>query len=172
MNDRELLVLRHAKSDWNSDAPTDFERPLNRRGQKDAPRVGRFMVGKGLRPDFVVSSPATRARQTVLAACEAFGIGEGDIHWDKRVYHASTGILMDVLSECPPEAKRVLITGHNPGMESLVRTLSREHVPMPPDLKLMPTAALAHLEIGVPWAQIDGGVARLLDLTRARSLRD
>ena len=169
---QELLVLRHAKSAWNTDARTDFDRPLSKRGRRDAPRVGRFLAGKDLVPDYVVSSPAMRARQTVLAACEPMGIEEDDIHWDERIYHASTGRLMDVLTECPQDAERVMITGHNPGLEMLVQTLCRHRVPMPDDYKLMPTAAVAHLEIPVPWRELDGGVAELISLTRARSLRD
>ena len=62
---RELLILRHAKSSWDSDARTDFERPLAPRGLLDAPRVGAFLARQGLKPDFVVSSPAERARETV-----------------------------------------------------------------------------------------------------------
>jgi phosphohistidine phosphatase len=168
----ELLVLRHAKSSWDSSAATDFDRPLSKRGRRDAPRVGRFLATGGLVPDYVVSSPATRARQTVLAACEALGIGEEAINWDERIYSASTGRLMDVLCECPESAHRVLIAGHNPGLEMLVQTLCRHPVPMPDDYKLMPTAAVAHLEIPVPWRELDGGVAQLISLTRARSLSD
>lgn len=169
---RELLVLRHAKSAWNTNAATDFDRPLSKRGLRDAPRVGRFMARQNLVPDFVVSSPALRARQTVSLACAEVGIEEEAIHWDDRVYHASTGALMDVLSEAPDAAARVLITGHNPGLEMLVQTLCRDRVPMPDDYKLMPTAALARLEIPTPWCEIDGGTARLLALTRAKSLTD
>jgi phosphohistidine phosphatase len=168
----ELLILRHAKSAWNTDAATDFDRPLSKRGRRDAPRVGRFLAHAGLVPDYVVSSPAMRARQTVLAVCEPMGLGEADVHWDDRIYHASTGSLMDVLAECPESAARVLIAGHNPGLEMLVRTLSRDRVPMPDDFKLMPTAAVAHLEIPGAWRDLDGGTASLLSLTRARSLRD
>ena len=168
----ELLILRHAKSAWDTDAPTDFERPLSKRGRRDAPRVGRFLAREGLVPDYVVSSPAMRARQTVLAACDEMGIGEDAVNWDDRIYHASTGSLMDVISESPESARRVLIAGHNPGLEILVRTLCDHSVPTPHDLKLMPTAAVAHLEVPVPWREIDGGVAQLLSLTRARSLRD
>lgn len=169
---RELLILRHAKSAWNTDAPTDFKRPLSKRGRRDAPRVGRFLAAEGLVPDHVVSSPATRARQTVVSVCEPLGVDEDAIHWDERIYHASTGALMDVLSECPAGALRVMIAGHNPGLEMLLQTLCSHPVPMPDDYKLMPTAAVAHLEIPVPWREIDGGVARLVSLTRAKSLHD
>jgi phosphohistidine phosphatase len=168
----ELLIRRHAKSDWNSGARSDFERPLSKRGQRDAPRVGRFLATRGLVPDHVVSSPAERARQTVLAVCEPLGIPESRIHWDDRIYHASTGSLMDVLSESPETARLVLIAGHNPGLETLLRTLCEQEVPTPHDFKLMPTAAVAHLEIPGSWVDLDGGTARLLSLTRAKSLKD
>lgn len=169
---RELLILRHAKSAWNTNAATDFDRPLSNRGNRDAPRVGRFMAREGLVPDYVVSSPARRARQTVTLACSEMGIGSEVIHWDERVYHASTGALMDVLNEAPDNARRVLIAGHNPGLETLLQTLCRNPVPMPDDFKLMPTAALARLEIPTAWSALDGGTARLLSLTRVKSLAD
>ncbi|MBT8038832.1 MAG: histidine phosphatase family protein, partial [Gammaproteobacteria bacterium] len=156
MDRHELLILRHAKSAWNTGAPSDFERPLSKRGRRDAPRMGRFLARENLRPDYVVSSPATRARQTVVAVCSELDITEQEIHWDDRIYHASTGALMDVLSESPEEASRVLIAGHNPGLEVLVQTLSRAPVPMPGDWKLMPTAAVAHLDIPGRWCDLDG----------------
>jgi phosphohistidine phosphatase len=166
----ELLILRHAKSAWNTNAATDFERPLSKRGLRDAPRMGRHLAEQGLVPDYVVSSPAMRARQTVIAVCAALGITEEQIHWDPRIYHASTGVLMDVLNESPQHARRVLIAGHNPGLEMLVRTLSRERVPMPPDYKLMPTAAVAHMSFNGTWQELDGDTAELLSLTRVKSL--
>ena len=75
---RELLVLRHAKSAWDTNAPSDFERPLAKRGRRAAPRVGRWLEEQGLIPDHVVSSPAERAKQTVIAVCQALGIDGAD----------------------------------------------------------------------------------------------
>ena len=167
---RELLILRHAKSDWDTGARTDFERPLAKRGRKAAPRVGRWLNDQGLVPDYVVSSPAERAKQTVILVCEQMGIPAEEIHWDPRIYHSSSGELLSVLNESPPEAKRVLIAGHNPGLEILLQNLVIEDIPPQPDYKLMPTAAVAHLEILSPWHDLEGGMARLLSLTRARSL--
>lgn len=164
--------MRHAKSAWDTGAATDFDRPLAKRGRKNAPRVGRFLQAKGLIPDYVVSSPAERARQTVILACEQMGIDQTQINWDSRIYHASAGALLDVLNECPRDAERVLIAGHNPGMEILLQNLCNHEIPMPDDYKLMPTAAVAHLEILSDWQDLEGGLARLLSLTRARSLRN
>lgn len=169
---RELLILRHAKSDWDSSASSDFDRPLSKRGKQDAPKVGRFLKKQGLVPDYVVSSPARRAKQTVIAACEQMGIDSGDIHWDERIYHAGAGALLDVLNECPQNAQRVLIAGHNPGLEILLQNLCNHVIPEQEDYKLMPTAAVAHLEILSEWAALEGRLARLLSLTRSRSLAD
>lgn len=169
---RELLILRHAKSAWNTAAPSDFDRPLAPRGEKAAPRVGRWMKSQGLAPDYVVSSPAERARQTVLAACSEVDFDPARIHWDERVYGAWTRTLVYVLRETPDEAERVLIAGHNPGLEDLVRTLASEPVSTPSNGKLMPTATLAHFAIDVPWAELGPETGRLLSITRAKSLKD
>jgi phosphohistidine phosphatase len=169
---RELLILRHAKSAWDTNAATDFERPLAKRGKKASPRVGRFLFQQDLVPDFVVSSPAMRARQTVIAVCGQMDIGPDQIIWDDRIYGGWTTSIVSVLMDCPNDAKRVLIAGHNPGLETLLQYLCHHRVPIPPDGKLLPTAAVAHLQIDSEWSNLDSGVARLLSITRSRSLAD
>jgi phosphohistidine phosphatase len=169
---RELLILRHAKSAWDTNAPSDFERPLAKRGRKDAPRVGRWLKEQGLRPDYVVSSPAERAKQTVISVCRALGIEADYIHWDRRIYGGWTGTLTEVLRDSPAQAQRVLIAGHNPGLENLLETLCDGQVPRPPDGKLMPTAAVARVRIDSPWSGLGPASGQLLSLTRARSLTD
>jgi len=168
----ELLILRHAKSAWDTDAASDFDRPLSKRGRKAAPRVGRYLMQQGLIPDFVISSPATRAEQTVIAVCGQMNIGPDDIIWDERVYGAWTSSLFEVLRETPTGASRVMIAGHNPGLEMLLLELCDDRVRTADDGKLMPTAAVAHLEISSSWADLKRGVGHLLSLTRARSLPD
>jgi phosphohistidine phosphatase len=169
---RELLILRHAKSAWDTDAATDFERPLAKRGKKASPRVGRFLFQQGLVPDFVVSSPAMRARQTVIAVCGQMGISPDQISWDDRIYGGWTTSLVSVLTDCPNDTRRVLIAGHNPGLETLLQYLCHHRVSIPADGKLLPTAAVAHLQIDSEWSNLDSGVARLLSITRSRSLAD
>lgn len=166
---RELLLLRHAKSAWDTGAATDFERPLAPRGLRGAPKTGRYLAGEGLVPDYVISSPAERARQTAVLAGRELGFGEGDIVWERRIYHAGTGALVEVLQECPDAARRVMMVGHNPGFEMLLEWLCDE-VPWPRDGKLMPTCAVAVLEIPCAWDAVSPGCARLGQLTRVRSL--
>jgi len=167
---RTLLILRHAKSSWDSDAATDFDRPLAKRGEKDAPRMGAWMKQEGLRPDHVVSSPAQRAKQTVLAATKKLGIEPDAIHWEPEVYGASLRTLLQVLAACPSKAKTVLLVGHNPGLEELVEHLGGTGITLPADGKLLPTAALARIELPRDWESLGSGSGRLLSITRPKEL--
>ena len=166
---RQLLILRHAKSTWNTQTTTDFARPLNKRGEHDAPRVGRWLRQQGLIPDYVVSSPAERARQTAVKACQALGIAAECLQWDPRIYDATLEQLLAVLADCPEIARTVLLVGHNPGLELLLRYLCRS-VPAPVDGKLLPTATVAQLKMPADWHQLNSGTARLISIVRPASL--
>ncbi len=168
---RQLLVLRHAKSAWDTDAETDFERPLAKRGKKDAPRMGKWLRDHELVPDHVVCSPAERAKQTAVAVCKPLGLDKKTIHWDEHIYLGTTEALLEVLGDCPPAADRVMIVGHNPGLEDMVEYLCGV-VDVPADGKLLPTATVAHLEMPDAWDTLAGGSARLMSITRPRSLEE
>lgn len=166
----QLLILRHAKSDWNTDAPTDFDRPLNKRGKKDAPRVGRWLKKQGLMPDRVISSPARRAKMTVKRVCREIGFDEQAIVWDERIYGARLITLLDVLRDTPETVKTLLLVGHNPGLEDLLQCLGGDGTGVPADGKLLPTAALAQLELPEGWQRLEPGKAHLLTIVRPKSL--
>lgn len=168
---RELLILRHAKSDWDCACAGDFDRPLNRRGKRDAPKIGARLLQEGLVPDQVVSSPARRARQTALRVCAAMELPKAQIDWDPQVYEATLSDLLVVLGRCPPDAVRVLLIGHNPGLETLVEHLCGPELGRPEDDKLLPTGALARLTMPEHWAPLAAGCANLIDITRARDLQ-
>lgn len=167
---RELLILRHGKSDWSVETD-DFNRPLKQRGKKGAELIAKWVGDQALIPDHVVSSPATRAIDTARRVMEALGREASDIHTDERVYEASLDELLEVLADCPAEAQRVLIVGHNPGLEDLLLHL----VPTPPMIpengKLMPTAALACLTMPDDWHALADGSARLLHLIKPAALQ-
>lgn len=167
---RELLLLRHAKSDWDSGSLTDFARPLAKRGRNDAPKVGSWLYREGLVPDHVVSSPAERARQTALKVCKRLDLKKNRIVWEARLYEAGVPELLGVLANCPGEAATVLLIGHNPGLEDLVRHLAGEDLEIPADGKLMPTATVARFEMPDDWRQLDPGSAHLVSMTRPRGL--
>ncbi len=165
---RELLILRHAKSDWTAGTADDFDRPLSGRGRRDAPQVGVWLKRADLVPGRVLSSPARRTRQTAAAVCKALGIPKAAINWDPAIYEASRAGLLGVLARCPPTAGRVLLIGHNPGLEDLLLFLANEPPPLTPDGKLLTTAALARLAMPDDWQGALEGTAALLALVRPR----
>ena len=169
---RDLLILRHAKSDWNTGDSSDFERPLAKRGKKDAPRIGEWLYREGLVPDLVTSSPAERARQTAVKACKSMDYKKKKIQWDKEIYAGNVAALLRVLARCPPDARTVLLVGHNPGLEGLVLYLAGDEVEEPADGKLLPAATLARLELPNDWGTLDPGCAQLIAITRPRNLVD
>ncbi len=169
---RELLILRHAKSDWGAGVASDFKRPLAKRGKKDAPRVGAWLYREGLVPDLVVSSPAQRARQTVEKVCKSMDYSKKKIQWQDEVYGASLPNLLRLLGRCPLEARIVLLVGHNPGLEELVVYLAGDDLDEPADGKLLPTATLARLEMPNDWDALTSGCAQLITITRPRNLVD
>lgn len=171
MKRRELLIHRHAKSAWDTDAPADFDRPLSLRGLRASKRMGRYIADTGLVPDAVVCSTATRAVQTVLGVAQAARFTLQTVRFEGAIYEASLSTLLDVLGDCDPGAHRTMIVGHNPGLEYLLDHLAGG-VPIPGDGKLLPTAALARLELPGDWSLLGRGDGKLLGLTRVRDLDD
>jgi len=140
---KTLLVLRHAKSSWDDPALDDHERPLNKRGQRDAPRMGALVREYGLVPDVVISSDALRARLTAEAVAETARY-TGEILLDPDLYMAGPADILSLLPRVRENADTVMIVGHNPGLEQLVEQLTGER-------QDLPTAALA--QIGLPIDQ-------------------
>lgn len=167
---RHLLILRHAKSDWDTEAATDFERPLAKRGEQDAPRMGRWLKQQKLLPDYVISSPAQRARQTTEKVCRAMGIKDKRLNWDERIYAATEGELLQVLANCPKKQKTVMLVGHNPGLEDLLAYLAGKSMKIPSDEKLLPTATVAHLQMPDTWKGLKEGDGQLVSITRPKEL--
>ncbi|MBK8986095.1 MAG: histidine phosphatase family protein [Chloroflexi bacterium] len=144
---KSLLILRHAKSSWDSAYLADHERPLNERGKADAPRIGRLLQSEELVPDLIISSSAARALATaklVAGNCDY----ENEIVVTRDFYHADPEIYLEVLATLDDRYQRVMVVGHNPGMEELVEELTGEFV-------RMATAALAHVALHVDrWQDV------------------
>ncbi len=165
----DIFLLRHAKSDWNS-AHDDFDRPLNTRGQHDAPRIGQWLREHGVTPDRVVSSPANRAAQTAEAVCAQLDYPVERIVWDKNLYLASCETLLDALDKQSKPALSLLLIGHNPGLEQLLEYLAHEPPPRQANGKLLTTATLAQLRMPATSPPLIPHSARLLQLIRPRDL--
>ena len=161
---KTLLVLRHAKSSWNDQALDDHERPLNKRGRRDAPRMGVLVRECGLIPDVIISSDAVRARVTAEAVAEAARYA-GEILLDPHLYLACPADILSRLTTVRENAGTVMIVGHNPGLEKLVEQLTGER-------QDLPTAALA--QIGLPidqWRDLTLSTrGMLVDLWRPEEL--
>jgi len=156
---RTLYVLRHAKSSWNDSDISDFERPLNDRGERAAPFMGELMKDRGLLPDTIISSPARRAAETAKLVREALG-SPREILFDERIYEASPQTLRQVTAEADDAHASVMLVGHNPGIEGFIRMLTGENV-------ASPTAALAVIVLDVAsWAEIAPGCGRLDTMIR------
>jgi len=169
VENHKLIIMRHAKSDWSTDAGSDFDRPLSGRGDRDAPRMAAWLADQGLVPGLILSSPALRTKQTVLAVVEKLQIPEQEIVWEPSIYEASLSQLLDVLDRYSSAADCVLLMGHNPGLDSLVEYLS-DTAPDYRRGKLMTTAAVAVLDFGDKGISTREHSAQLEMLVRPKDL--
>jgi phosphohistidine phosphatase len=145
----QLLVLRHAKSSWADQHRDDWERPLTARGERDATRVGELLAQLRLVPDLIITSDAVRAQTTAQRAADAAGY-RARLTLSSRLYHATPDTAIEVLRAiASTTARRVMIVGHNPGLEDLVAQLTGAHLGLS-------TATLVHLELPIErWADIE-----------------
>ena len=170
MEGRELLVLRHGKSSWDSDAETDLERPLAKRGKRDAPRIAEWIGERGLVPDLIIGSPAKRARQTARRVAKALDLDPQGVVTDERIYYGGVRDILRILAECDAEIDRVMVVGHNPTLESLVGYLAGTSVVDFDAPKFFPTCALARIRMPGDWEDLEHGSGRLLELIRPKEL--
>ncbi|HEX9947979.1 MAG TPA: histidine phosphatase family protein [Allosphingosinicella sp.] len=166
-----LTLLRHAKSGWDDPVTRDFDRPLNPRGRRAARTVGREMKAQGLAFDRVLASPARRVIETLEEVAAAFGPLHHD--YDRRLYLASTATLLEIVRAVPDEVERLLVVGHNPGLEELaLRLAKRDEAGLRGEIEVKyPTGTVA--EIGLPvehWAEAKEGTGRIARFIRPRDL--
>ena len=166
----ELLLLRHAKSDWSVDMD-DFSRPLKKRGRRAAKEVGRWLREQHWIPDIIISSPATRALATAQRVCRQLDMDESTIVYDPHIYEADATTLLAILKTCCHQ-RRVLLVGHNPGLEDLLLKLTPPTIPLSANGKCLPTAALALLTFEGDWTELAEGSATLVTLIRPDSLSE
>lgn len=122
---KKLLIMRHAKSSWKDSSIADHERPLKKRGLKDAAEIGKILKHRGLVPDKILSSDAVRAADTATVVADKCGYKE-EVEFIGRLYMAECNAIMDLIQSQPDSVKTLMVIGHNPGMEALVQLLSRK----------------------------------------------
>ncbi len=121
---KTLYLVRHAKSDWSSPGLKDFDRPLNKRGKKNAPLMGKMLRRKAILPDVLISSPALRALTTAKLIAREIGCKPEDILLEKSIYEASPSTLITLISQQPDTYGSLMLFGHNPGLTELASQLS------------------------------------------------
>ena len=145
---KTLLIMRHAKSSWNYPELSDYDRPLNKRGKRDAPRMGKHLSQAGLMPDRILTSSAKRARKTASKVAKSCGY-TGKVKKLGALYDTVPGVYFETLQTLQDKYQTVMVIGHNPTMEQLVNHLTGQ-------IERMPTATLAHIELPIQhWSTLN-----------------
>jgi phosphohistidine phosphatase len=121
---KRLTLVRHAKSDWSLPDQNDWDRPLNKRGQRDAPEMARRLRSRRLKPDLVLSSPAVRALSTATVFARELKVPAASVVQDERLYLATPADLLAVVRELGGAARHLMVVGHNPGLTEFANRLS------------------------------------------------
>jgi phosphohistidine phosphatase len=146
---RQIYLIRHAKSSWNHSGLADFDRPLNKRGERDAPLMGRKLAELGCKPDRIISSPATRALTTAKTVAQAIGYPVSDVDANHSIYAASVNELIMLISNLSESYRDVILVGHNPEMTNLSNHLTDEYIDH------VPTCGIIHIELAIDeWHEI------------------
>jgi phosphohistidine phosphatase len=167
-----LMLLRHAKSSWDDGSLRDFDRPLAPRGESAAPRIGAYMAEQGLAPQLILCSPAVRTRQTVDLVLPHLE-GDPTVVYEDRFYLAAPSVLLARLRRIEAKVRRVMIVGHDPGMQGLTLDLSGSGDPelLEAVAAKFPTAGLAVIRFKAKdWAKVGPGSGRLELFTTPKTL--
>ncbi len=153
---KTLYLVRHAKSSWDNTALSDLDRPLNKRGERDAPRMGKRLKEREVAPDLMLSSPANRAITTCKVIANILGYDKSRIKTDQRIYHADEEELFQILSELKYTQEDVILFGHNPGFTYFANVLFSEHI------MNIPTCGIVAGKLKIKsWKEIKAGCGKM-----------
>jgi len=154
---KNLFLTRHAKSSWNNSGLADIDRPLNERGKKAAPFMGKLIVDKGEKPELLISSPANRALSTARAFGEVMGLVENDIIVNRAIYGAGAQQLLELVQNQDDLHKSIVLFGHNPTFTSFVNMLTGSNI------MNVVTCGVVRIDFEYSsWTDIDFGSGRLV----------
>ena len=166
MAGKELFLVRHAKSSWDDPTISDHDRPLNERGYRNAPEMGRRLSDRGVSPDALISSTALRARTTARIIADSLGWPEERVVLGRALYHASATELQEYIGGLNDAHTSVMLFGHNPGMTSLVSHLFGLA------LDNLPTCGVVHLQFSAEsWAEASRSMPREATLDFPKNTR-
>ncbi|MEY4931219.1 MAG: hypothetical protein RI909_1943 [Bacteroidota bacterium] len=157
---KTLYVIRHAKSSWDDPDLGDFDRPLNKRGKKDAPNMARRLKEKRVTPDFMISSPAARAFDTCKEFAKILDYDKDKIKTDQRLYHADEDQILTVIRDLKDRVRDdeeiVLLFGHNPGLTEFANALTNESI------ENIPTCGIVKCHLKIErWKDVTFGCGAL-----------
>ncbi|HPM29252.1 MAG TPA: histidine phosphatase family protein [Chryseolinea sp.] len=156
---KTLYIIRHAKSSWDDPDQSDFDRPLNERGKRNAPRMGKRLKEKGIHPDQIVTSPAKRAWSTGKRIAEILKYPKENIKTIKALYHADEETILDTVQKLNDHCHVVMLVGHNPGLTDFVNTLKEDEW----SLDNLPTCGVVGFSFNEDsWKKIKWGTGKLL----------
>lgn len=153
---KTLFLGRHAKSSWETDAATDYERPLNDRGERNAPEMGRRLAGKYPPPDHFAASTALRAQATAEILAMEWGFA-GEIEWRRDFYESATSHLLEVIQTFDDAHASAAIVAHNPAITHLANVLGNLSIPN------MPTCGIVALKGPASWKDFEPGATETLE---------
>ena len=146
---RRLTLLRHAKSSWQEAGTSDHDRPLNQRGQQDAPVMGRRLLARGSRPSLILSSSAVRARHTAQVIARELGYPAEFLQREPELYLATPEQIMAVVARQADSFRDIIVCGHNPGLTELANRLTGG------EIDNIPTCGMAVIDLGIDsWPDI------------------
>lgn len=152
---KKVYFIRHAKSSWADSSLRDIDRPLNKRGLRDAPFMAKLLKAKQLKVDAIIASPANRAWTTAMHFADAFDIPERRVIQKEEIYEAWMETILEIVQELPSDWNTVLIFGHNPTFTSLANHFSEDYIPN------VPTCGIVEISGDVQrWADFNAQTAR------------
>ena len=140
-----LVLMRHAKSDWNADYWQDFDRPLSKRGHRDAARMSKWLAKQGLKSVSLISSTALRARETSEYLISGLALHPSNCSLEEKLYACDRGTILDIVKAQSRQSSRCIIVAHNPALDEVLEYLCPDSVSYTGTGKLMTTAAVAIL---------------------------
>jgi phosphohistidine phosphatase len=155
---KRLTLIRHAKSSWKDAGIADFERTLNERGERDAPRMGRRIADAGKPPELLLASPARRAARTAELIAERLGARAPRVEYERALYLATPDQLLDVIRGLDDDVRHAALVGHNPGLTELAEQLTGA------EIGNVPTCGVVRLRLAVhAWGEVEPGCAEIED---------
>ncbi|MES2454021.1 MAG: histidine phosphatase family protein [Bacteroidota bacterium] len=164
---KQLLLVRHGKSEWGNEHLADFDRPLNPRGHRNAPEMAARLITKGLEPQFIVSSPAMRAITTAKHFAQVWDIPSNHLAEEPAIYEADTKTLLKIVNKLANQYDRIALFGHNPGFTDFANYLTNAGI------YNIPTCGTVLIEFLISdWQEVSHSTGSLVEFDYPKSAEE